>query len=60
MARIDRRAIYMWGFIVMGVLQLLVGILGFVQTVGATIGIGAILVIMNFTFSCSLGPVCEC
>jgi len=50
----------MWGFIVMGVLQLLVGILGFVQTVGATIGIGAILVIMNFTFSCSLGPVCEC
>ena len=59
MHNFGRRTIYMWGFVVMGVWQLMVGVLGFVKSVNATLAIGAIMVVINFTFNVSLGPLCS-
>ena len=55
-----RRTTYTYGFVLMAVWQLIVGVLGFSNSVNATLAIGAIMVVINFTFNCSLGPVCQC
>lgn len=42
----------------MGAWQLIVGVLGFFDSNKVILAIGAIMVIINFTFNVSLGPLC--
>ncbi|OCF30521.1 hypothetical protein I316_07849 [Kwoniella heveanensis BCC8398] len=57
MARFGRRAIFIWGIALLGLQQLVVGILGFFNSTAATLGIGSVMVVMNMTTSATFFPV---
>lgn len=61
MTRAGRRTIYLTGSVVLGFLLLVIGILGFfVDTKsGAAYGVGALMILIQFSFNVTLGPGCK-
>jgi SP family general alpha glucoside:H+ symporter-like MFS transporter len=56
---VGRRKIYLWGQAIAAVQLGVIGILGCIpQSKEVSYGIGAIMMLLNFTFACTLGPVC--
>lgn len=59
MEKVGRRPIYLWGQVIMAFVLLAMGILGCFRSHNSTsYGVGALLVLINFTFACTLGPSC--
>ena len=58
MSRFGRRQVYIGGQVALGVILLVMGILGCIPAKNVSYGIGALLMLINFTFACTLGPSC--
>ena len=54
-----RRTIYLWGIGLMGLQLGIIGILGCLKpSIDLSYGIGALILILSFTFACTAGPAC--
>jgi SP family general alpha glucoside:H+ symporter-like MFS transporter len=59
LSHLGRKTIYLIGLTIMAVIALLVGVLGVVpESDGVAVGVGALLIIQTFVFSCTIGPLC--
>lgn len=57
--KVGRRQIYLVGQALMAIQLGIIGILGCLpQNIAISYGIGAIMMSLNFTFACTLGPIC--
>jgi len=56
--RFGRRTLYIAGLVIMAVVLLVIGGLGFANSNGADWAIGGLLVALNFTYNATLGAVC--
>lgn len=55
-----RRTLYLAGLLLQALLLLITGILGVVPSrPGITYGIGAILILINFVYNVTIGPLCK-
>jgi len=55
-----RRTIYIWGLGSMCIVLFVIGGLGFVDSVGASWGVGSLLLFFTFIYDLTVGPVCYC
>ena len=61
MPHFGRRALYLWGQVAMFVILVIIGCLGIPALSNSTgWGIGAMLLILTFTYDITIGPVCYC
>lgn len=58
MTRFGRATLYMGGLIVMFICLVITGALGFVNSKGASIGVGVLLVFQTLVNMTTIGPVC--
>jgi SP family general alpha glucoside:H+ symporter-like MFS transporter len=56
--KFGRRTIYGLGMLSMCLMLFLIGGLGFVGNSSSTWAIGSLLIVLNFAYNASLGPVC--
>ncbi len=57
MARFGRRSLYIAGIGLMGLVCLIIGVVGFVQTSSASLAIGVLMIVLNLSYNVSIGPV---
>ncbi|OWP01099.1 hypothetical protein B2J93_6549 [Marssonina coronariae] len=62
MQYVGRRKIYLYGLGTMFLILITIGALGFVdpENVGASWGVGSLLMVFTFVYDLSVGPVCYC
>jgi SP family general alpha glucoside:H+ symporter-like MFS transporter len=53
-----RRTLYFYGMMTMAIFLFVIGGLGFVGTNTTIYVIGALLIMLNFVYNCTLGPIC--
>jgi SP family general alpha glucoside:H+ symporter-like MFS transporter len=53
-----RRTLYMYGMLIMSLTLFLIGGLGWVGTTKSIWAIGSLLIVLNFVYNCTLGPIC--
>ncbi|KAF8189519.1 trehalose transport-related protein [Mycena galopus ATCC 62051] len=58
LARFGRRTLYIAGNVIMAIVLLVIGALGFAKSDGAKWASGALLVVLNFVYNATLGAVC--
>ena len=59
---VGRRTIYLWGLGTMCIILVIIGGLGFAPAgnVGASWGVGSLLMVYTFVYDLTVGPVCYC
>lgn len=62
MNHVGRRKIYLWGLGAMALILVIIGGLGFApaSNLGASWGVGSLLMIFTFVYDLTVGPVCYC
>ncbi|ODQ78828.1 hypothetical protein BABINDRAFT_162509 [Babjeviella inositovora NRRL Y-12698] len=58
--KVGRFKIYFFGLSAQTILLILVGVLGCLNSKGASWGIGTLLLVFTFTYDLTIGPVCYC
>lgn len=58
LSRFGRRTLYIAGLVMMDIVLILMGGLGFSKSNGASWAIGGLLVALNFAYNATLGPIC--
>jgi SP family general alpha glucoside:H+ symporter-like MFS transporter len=58
MYRFGRRTLYIAGFVMMDIVLLIIGGLSFNDSKGSSWAAGILLIVLNFAYNSTLGPIC--